>query len=455
MIRQTASTLLTVLLFCLCLHGHSQCLVPPAPDACTGVEPLLTDNEILTPGTTKWFYGSATTMNQLTLKGGKLIVCGDLTVNRFYIDSGTIIIRPGARFVDGGALGVSLELNGNSTIVNYGYFQVNRNLVLNTGYATAALPNILINATASSQMYASFTYFVINNPFSFFVNNGVADFGGIITDPGAGAGSLCLGNGSQTTTRILINKKLNSYAAPNGSACVGVSQFSQFYDSLTNTPNINACLGPAHYSDSSCRPFGCKPNAWGSANQFKGCASCATIAILPVQITDCKVSGQPGMNMLSWKTNGLGSHHLFKIERSVDGKNFQVADSLPAIINQATFTWYDKHPGAGVRFYRVKCVSLLTGSTVTGPVLSPGQQVAGKSISIYPNPVKNEFFLSPANDIKRLSIVSASGKLVYEQSFNGTIHHRTVTLPANMRGGLYILQLFTTNTVLTYKLVKE
>ena len=454
MIRQAASTLLTVLLF-LCLHSHSQCIAPPAPDACTGVEPLLTDNEILTPGITKWYYGATTTMNQLTLKGGKLIVCGDLTINRFYIDSGTIIIRPGARFIDGGSLGVSLELNGNSTIINYGYFQVNRNLVLNTGYATAAMPNILINATSSSQMYASFTYFVINNPWSFFVNNGVADFGGIITDPGAGTGSLCLGNGSQTTTRILINKKLNSYAAPNGSACVGVSQFSQFYDSLTNTPNINACLSASHYSDSSCRPFGCKPNAWGAANQFKGCASCATIAILPVQITDCKISIQQGVNMLSWKVGSASGHHVFKIERSDDGKKFQAIDSLPVVLNQSAFTWYDRHLPPRAYFYRVKCVSLLTGSVVTGPVLSANQATAEKSINFYPNPVKNELFVSAANDIKRLTIVSTSGKLVHEQWFDDIAHMRSVKLPANMRPGLYVLQLFTANTIITHKLIKE
>lgn len=59
----------------------SQCLIAPSPPDCTGTEALLVDDETLNTGTTKWYYGGAVTMNSLTLNGGTLIVCGDLTID--------------------------------------------------------------------------------------------------------------------------------------------------------------------------------------------------------------------------------------------------------------------------------------------------------------------------------------------------------------------------------------
>lgn len=273
--------LLLVCIYLLTSTLHGQCLQAPLPDDCNGTEPLLADNEILGTGAKKWYYGATATYNQITLRGGALVVCGDLTFTNFYIDSGTIVIRPGARLHIGGGAGIVLR--GNTAIYNYGTFEVTANLSLDNTWASANKPNILINATPAAVFNMSFTYFVINNPYSYFVNNGHAGFHGIITDPAAAAGSVCLGNGSETTMQVLYNKSKNTYTAPTGTACLKVNQYSQFYDTLTASPNINVCLGPTHYSDSSCRPFGCKPNAWGAANRFQFCNSCTDAQVLTVR----------------------------------------------------------------------------------------------------------------------------------------------------------------------------
>lgn len=455
MIRST--TVLTAVLLFFSLRGFSQCIIPPPPDPCTGSETLLTDNEILPIGTTKWYYGPDVTMNQLTMRGGKLIVCGNLTVNKFYMDSGTIIIRPGARFTDGGGLGVSLVFNGNSSVINYGTFQVYRNLVLDMGYASAAKPNVIINATTSSVMNVSFTYFVINNPYSYFVNNGQADFGGIITDPGTGTGSICLGSGSQTLMNILINKKYNAYTATAGPACVRVNQFSQFYDSLTTSPNINACLSSSYYSDSSCKPFGCKPNAWGAANQFRNCGSCATISLLAIRMGDYTLSAQQGFNKLHWKVNTTSGNLLFKIERSADGKSFRVVDSFPGN-DRSSFEWQDNNTSAGIGYYRIQCVNLQSGTVTTSPVLSGPAVNHQSAISIYPNPVRNELTaMAPAGKkIQRLQLFTISGRKIFEQPLTD-INDRVVSvrLPATIQHGLYIVKLLTNDAVFTTRIIKE
>lgn len=266
-------------LFCLLSTvSYSQCITPPPLDDCQGTEPLLTDHEILGAGAKKWFYGATTTFNQLTLRGGTLVVCGDITFNTFNFDSGTVVIRPGARLRIGGGAGILLR--GNTAIYNYGTFEVTSNLVMDYGWTSAAKPNVLINVLGTSVFRMSNQYMVINNPWSYFVNNGDADFHGLLTDPGAAAGSVCLGNGSVTSMRVLHNRSKHPYVVPSGAACLQVLQYSQFYDTLSASPNLNVCLGNTHYSDASCTAHGCRPNAWGAPGISNFCGNCTETQLL-------------------------------------------------------------------------------------------------------------------------------------------------------------------------------
>jgi hypothetical protein len=151
---------------------------------------------------------------------------------------------------------------------------------MDNSWVSATQPNVLINVLSTSVFKMSNQYMVINNPWSFFVNNGSADFHGLLTDPGAATGSVCLGNGSMITMRVLHNRSRHPYTVPSGAACVQVLQYSQFYDTLTASPNLNICLGNTHYSDASCTAFGCRPNAWGTTSIFNVCNNCAEIQLL-------------------------------------------------------------------------------------------------------------------------------------------------------------------------------
>src|SRR5688572_25038203 len=140
---------LFLLLFFSVPRIFSQCVAPLSPPDCNGSEPALTNNETINTGNTKWYYGPAVIMNSLTINGGTLVVCSDLTIDKFYMTAGIIYIRAGARLVIGSGIGSGLILSGNSYIYNYGTCEIQRNLSLDVG-ATAANPNVVINATPSS-----------------------------------------------------------------------------------------------------------------------------------------------------------------------------------------------------------------------------------------------------------------------------------------------------------------
>jgi hypothetical protein len=303
--------------------SFAQCLIPPPLDSCNGTEPSLPDNDVLGVGIRKWYYGAAATYNSVTLRGGTLVVCGNLTFNNFNMDSGTVVIRPGGLLRIGGGAGIVLR--GNCNIYNYGTFECTSNLSLDPTWATPAKPNVVINATPSSIFKMSNQYFVINNTNSFFVNRGRAEFWGIITDFGAGSNSVCLGRFSEVRMAVLYNNRKHTYTAPEGSACVNVYQYSQFRDTLTRSMNINICLGAGHTSDASCIPFGCKPNAWGTTNIFNFCDQCAGLQLLSkpttpdrsveTQSADINISPNPFSRKVTirWKGESPREIHLYSM----------------------------------------------------------------------------------------------------------------------------------------------
>ena len=266
----------------LCHSSFGQCKTAPPLEACLGTEATVVDNEILLNGTKKWYYGPSATFSQLTMRGGTLIVCTDLTINVLNMDSGTIVVRPGAKLTAGGSSGMIWR--GGCAIYKHGSLEITYNLSLEGPYASAARPNILMNVTPASSSRA-FNYLVINNPFSFFVNSGLAEVHGVITDNNSVAGSVCLGATSQLKQTVLINKVKDTYIAPYGYACVSVYQLSQFADTLTDHPQVLVCLSASHTSVTGGAN---KPNAWGAANIFLNCNSCASVALLPVQNTSTR-----------------------------------------------------------------------------------------------------------------------------------------------------------------------
>jgi hypothetical protein len=372
--------LLFALLFAAC-QVHAQCRTAPVLPACSGTETLTASSDIINVSQTRYFYGSTTTLSNVKLNGGLLIVCGSLTINDLVFDSGAIYVQPtGSLVVSNGG---GLVLRGNSAIYNRGDFQCLGNIVLDGTYASASKPNIIINAASNARWKMANQYFVINNPYSWFVNNGIADFHGIITDYNSAAGSVCLGLNSQTRMTVLYNKVKNTYVSPNGAACVSVSQYSQFYDTLTSYPSVNVCLGSMHSSDASCTPWGCRPNAWGAAQVTAGCASCSSIlTFLPLSFSRVEARPFNDHNEVDFEMNNDATGMMFYLHRSNEGARFEVIDSVTGDRNKNyTFQDHDLHDGLTRYFISSR---ITTGDEQASNTVELIRN--GKLIAPYPNP---------------------------------------------------------------------
>jgi hypothetical protein len=433
----------------------SQCLTAPSPPACSGTDPALTNNETLAPGTTKWYYAPASTMNSVTLNGGTLIVCSDLTINNFNMTGGTIFVRPGARLVLAAGSGAGLVLNGNSAIYNYGTIEVQRNLSLDAG-ATASMPNVFINASPTSVLRMPFTYFVINNSHSWFVNNGTAEFGGVITDQNAVASSMCLGNGSITRMNILINKIANSYKVNSGNACVSVNQTSFFHNRLTNDPNLYACLSSGHSSYSGCG--GCPANNWGSATVVTGCSSCMALMVLGNTSIDLNAAGITNGNKLSWTVNGAADAGKFVIERSADGITYTPVATVDISENNTitNFHHVDKLPLPGFNYYMIKYIN--KGKTIATSKPVRVSTLPQNSFVISPMPFIQNFSVSLSADIRaeKIIVTDMTGRNIpIKYNISPAVNKIEVQIMEDITPGIYLLHLKSDKTTMARTIFKQ
>lgn len=453
MLRTLAVALLLAVTLLAAPPLFSQCIIAPPPDPCVGNEPLLSDNETLVMGGKKWYYGATAVYNQLTLRGGTLVVCGNLTINNFFMDSGVIVIRSGATLRLGGGAGIIFR--GNSAVYNYGTLDFLSVVSLDNTWASASKPNLIINATTSSVLWST-NYFVINNPYSFFVNKGSAEFWGIVTDYNAGVGSVCLGFNSTTKMSVLINNKKDTYAGYDGGSCLHVAQYSSFRDTLTHSNTINVCLGNSHTTD-GCGT--CRPNAWGTPNRFAFCSTCATITLLTTSITDFALSQQPGGNKLSWKTTGAAVNTVFVLERSVDGTSFSAIDSLKttAYNTITTFSIKDGNPPSGNVFYRIKYSQPATGQYAYTAIVK-AEASGNSTVTVSPNPFVHRLQVAWTGQKmpKAVYLTNAAGILYYSVTIKPADGHKIVIpIPGNAAPGEYFVKLVYSDEVVVKKVLKQ
>ncbi|MBC7904823.1 MAG: T9SS type A sorting domain-containing protein [Gemmatimonadaceae bacterium] len=433
--------------------SSAQCLTAPVMPACTGTEPLLLNAETVNISTTKYFYGAPAIYGDLYMNGGTLIVCGDLTVDRFVMDSGTVFIQPGARFVIGGGIGYGVVLKGKCAFYNYGTLQSVRNISFDNGWASPSKPNIIINATPASEFKMSNQYFVINNANSWFVNKGKADFHGLITDPQCQPGVVCLGLASETKMTVLYNRVKNAYVAPEGSACLNVSEYSQIYDTLTRFPQINVCLGPTHRTDSTCMPFGCKPS-WGLANKFHSCAACSVIQLLSAKFTTVSAVQTEKAHLIQWNLENFSPAGQIEIQQSRNGFEFQ---TILTRNMQDKFQYSTTKLFAGNNFYRIRYADKETGVSIFSSVVSISGGLPSGEIQIYPNPFVSDVMIEipETTDIVTIEIVNPSGQVIRSQKTRSLDRKIKISIPQEWPDGIYLFVVKAGQESWTRKLVKK
>ncbi len=156
------------------------------------------------------------------------------------------------------------------------------------------------------------------------------------------------------------------------------------------------------------------------------------------------------MVKLNWKTVNEVNNKQFVVERSANGVQFIVIDSVGGrnLITENNYSTTDKKPFAGLNYYRLKQIDIDGKFTYSNIV---AVRIAGNEnkIVVLPNPVKDVAAISirsEENTMAELQIVDGYGRSVKQFSLQLQVGEQLKTLDiANLSSGTYYIILNTQN----------
>ncbi len=189
-------------------------------------------------------------------------------------------------------------------------------------------------------------------------------------------------------------------------------------------------------------------------------------SLLPIEL----LSFDAGMTdentvALRWSTSAEKGNDFFTIERSLDGKNFFVLDTIAGAGNsnkKVDYTYTDTHPASGYNYYRLKQTDFdgnFKYFDIAGVVNDKAQpQVA--QVSISPNPFNQHFevsFHATDNSIVHLKLMDMQGATIFNKSLEAEKGTNTfVYNDHRLQSGIYLLSIVQKGVpAKTFRMVKS
>ena len=303
------------------------------------------------------------------------------------------------------------------------------------------------------------------------------------------AGSDLDGDGDQDVSFSTENGVWYQYCNSTGSTMVN--------DVVVTEPNNNCNLqgavfvGPTNgggtldCSNSEFQEYGSNPGGNGNGFSFTGVsvpdgecaytfidgyagATCgsATISIvcplpLPVELISFEGESKDRYNLLTWLTASEINNDFFIIEKSKDGKTFEVVGIVDGAGNSNTVSKYetiDDNPYHGTSYYRLKQTDY-DGQTKIYPAIAVKVITLFDEVKIYPNPVTGNGFIefsSIQESTQTISIYDISGRVVYEKFYEVKKENNKLMLEIiHLTKGMYFIRMADGADGVNLKFIKE
>ncbi len=177
---------------------------------------------------------------------------------------------------------------------------------------------------------------------------------------------------------------------------------------------------------------------------------------LPVTLTSFKATKEGQIALLNWATTAENNSERFDLERSQNGKVWEVIGTLASHGESAVLRNYslsDQKPLTGQNLYRLKMIDrdgTFANSRIESLIFNTG------NLSVYPNPVTGseniQLSVEDWSKVKSVRVVNQAGKVVFESqnALSAGINAQ------NLTSGLYVIQITRTNgTVSSSKIIKK
>ncbi|HRP88990.1 MAG TPA: GEVED domain-containing protein [Edaphocola sp.] len=179
-------------------------------------------------------------------------------------------------------------------------------------------------------------------------------------------------------------------------------------------------------------------------------------APLPIHLEYFKGKTVGATNELSWKASKEQNAKQYIVEHSADGKSFKKLGVIKAQNkNGASYKFKDEQPLNSENYYRLNMESFDGEATYSEIVKLSNSTKTTTSITVMPNPVKEQIKVSitgPIGKASTLSLIDVIGRVVYSQAVSQS--EFTVDLHT-LKAGVYLLQFNDGASSQVIKLVKE
>ena len=176
-------------------------------------------------------------------------------------------------------------------------------------------------------------------------------------------------------------------------------------------------------------------------------------AALPITLLSFTGQEEKGKVKLNWETTQELNNEYFNIEHSLEGINFKKIATVNSKGNTSTGHAYEQEDNQninGKHFYRLKQVDV-DGKFTYSPIVVV--KLAGKKLSIYPNPVVNEININGGEVLKntQYKIVNQAGKIVIA----GNLNANKINVATLAIGTYFVTINNDTGILLSEKFVKQ
>lgn len=186
-------------------------------------------------------------------------------------------------------------------------------------------------------------------------------------------------------------------------------------------------------------------------------AAPTTANVLPVEWLDFTATAQKTGILLTWATANEYDNDHFILERSQNGRTFEVAEYIKSKgdnTSEQHYQFLDTKANRGINYYRISQKDV-NGKIDTYRIIEVQFENAGE-LNIYPNPAVNDIVidLPITAETVQVDIFDRTGKLVLTQATsadNGLLNMQVDGLPS----GHYILVVRTAEQLFNKTLIKQ
>lgn len=381
----------TLWILILCLVAGSKVMSQCAPSSfptltCSGTP--LTTNTAINSG--NYYVGpSGGHFANVSLNGGRLIICGNATLSNFNFNNGTLIINAGAVV----RINAQVNMGGSMQLFNYG------DLTLGTN---ANLGGMVYNNNGSVITVLGSTTHLNGGA---FYNNGVMNFENVTIN----SGTMCMGSGAQFNAKTIFNNPSNFISVPNGGACLSFSTSLGGNNRISNSSNLRICQKTGAANPSS--------SITGAASVNPNCTGCSSA--LPLTLTSFTGSRKGDQAELNWTTSYEENVRSFFIEQSTNGRDYTSVKEIPA--NNRPSAYRATVALAKDSYFRLRMVDI-DGTTTYSAIVTVQQLTTGFELSLQSNPARgaNASVLISAQQSQQgtLMVVDNSGRMIRRAAVN-------------------------------------